>query len=64
MYAKEVTEASNSALLELGIALKRYRDDMVLTGGWAPYFITKDYFPHCGSIDIDFVLKTEIMPNY
>ncbi|MBI5035996.1 nucleotidyl transferase AbiEii/AbiGii toxin family protein [Candidatus Micrarchaeota archaeon] len=64
MYAKEVTEASKSALLELGLSLKRYHDDMVLTGGWAPYFITKGYFSHCGSIDIDLVLKTKIMPKY
>lgn len=64
MYAKEVTEASESALLELGLALKRYREDMVLAGGWAPYFIVGGYFPHCGSIDIDLVLKTEIMRKY
>jgi len=51
-------------LLELGITLKRYKDDMVLAGGWAPYFITNKFFGHCGSIDIDFVLKTEIMEKY
>lgn len=64
MYAREVTEASKSALLELGLALKRYRNEIVLTGGWAPYFITKGYFPHCGSIDIDLILQTKIMPKY
>ena len=48
MYAREVTEASKSALLELGLALKRYHNEIVLAGGWAPYFITKDFFPHCG----------------
>jgi len=64
MYAKEVTEASRSALLELGLELKRYHNDMVLAGGWAPYFITKDYFDHCGSIDIDLVLRTEVMEKY
>lgn len=50
MYAKEVTGASKSALLELGLALKRYHDNIVLAGGWAPYFITKGFFQHCGSI--------------
>jgi len=34
MYAVNETEASKSALLELGIVLKRYHDDMVLVGGW------------------------------
>lgn len=64
MYAREITEASKSALLELGLALKRYHEDIVLTGGWAPHFISKDHFQHCGSIDIDLALKTDIMPKY
>ena len=64
MYAREITEASKSALLELGLALKRYHEDMVLTGGCAPYFITKGYFEHCGSINIDLALKTGILPKY
>lgn len=64
MYAREVTEASKSALLELGLALKRYHDNIVLAGGWAPYFITEGFFPHCGSIDSDLVLETRIMPKY
>ncbi|MEW6528258.1 MAG: nucleotidyl transferase AbiEii/AbiGii toxin family protein [Candidatus Micrarchaeota archaeon] len=64
MYDKRVTEASKSALLELGISLKRYREDMVLSGGWAPYFITNAVFAHCGSIDIDFVLRDRIMKKY
>ena len=64
MYAREITEASKSALLELGLALKRHHNDMVLIGGWAPYFLTTGCFPHCGSIDIDLVLKSKIMPKY
>jgi len=64
MYPREITETSRSALLELGLALGKYHDDIVLAGGWAPYFLTKDYFQHCGSIDIDLALKTEIMPKY
>jgi hypothetical protein len=59
-----MTEASKSALLELGISLTRYRDDLVLTGGWAPYFISRGHFEHCGSIDIDLALRTRIMPRY
>lgn len=64
MYNPAETEASKSALLELGIKLKRYHEDMVLVGGWAPYFITNKFFGHCGSIDIDFVLRTNVMKKY
>ena len=64
MYSREITETSKSALLELGLALHTYRNDMVLSGGWAPYFITENWFEHCGSVDIDLVLKTTIMPKY
>jgi len=64
MYFREITETSKSALLELGLSLQQYRNDMVLSGGWAPYFITENYFEHCGSIDIDLVLKTTVMPKY
>jgi hypothetical protein len=64
VYAYALTETSKSALLELGIALNKYHDDIVLSGGWAPYFITNGYFNHCGSQDIDLVLKTEIMLKY
>lgn len=64
LYPREITEASKSALLELGIALDQYHDDIVLTGGWAPFFITKDHFQHCGSMDIDLALKTDILPKY
>jgi predicted nucleotidyltransferase component of viral defense system len=64
MYAYAFTETSKSALLELGLSLRQYHNDIVLTGGWAPYFLTKNYFPHCGSMDIDLALKTEIMPKY
>jgi len=64
MYSREITETSKSALLELGLALHTYRNDMVLAGGWAPYFITENWFEHCGSVDIDLIVKTTIMPKY
>ena len=37
---------------------------MVLAGGWAPYFLVKDYFDHCDSVDIDFVLKPKVVERY
>lgn len=64
MYSREITETSKSALLELGLALQTYRNDIVLSGGWAPYFITENYFGHCGSVDIDLILRTTILPRY
>jgi len=64
MYDRDATETSKGALVELCRALRQYRSDMVLAGGWAPYFLVKDYFDHCGSIDIDFVLKPKVIGRY
>lgn len=64
MYDRNLTEASKSALVEVGSALNTYRNEFVLAGGWAPYFLTKDYFDHCGSKDIDLVLKPSVIAKY
>jgi hypothetical protein len=64
MYDRNLTEASRSALVELCSALNAYKEYFVLAGGWAPYFLTKDYFDHCGSKDIDLVLRPSIMKKY
>jgi len=64
VYNRNQTEASKSALVELCSTLHPYRNDLVLAGGWAPYFLTKDYFDHCGSKDIDLVLKPSVMARY
>jgi len=64
MYDRNQTEASKSALVELCSALNTYKNDFVLAGGWAPYFLTKDHFDHCGSKDVDLVLKPSIMVKY
>ena len=64
MYDRNLTEASKGALLELFMALRDYRHEFILIGGWAPYFLTRQHFDHCGSIDIDFVLKPTIIPRY
>jgi hypothetical protein len=64
MYDRDATETSKGALVELCRALRQYRNDMVLAGGWAPYFLVKDYFDHCGSLDIDFVLKPTVVERY
>lgn len=64
LYDRNLTEASKSALAELCSTLTIYKNDFVLAGGWAPYFLTKNHFDHCGSKDMDLVLKPTIMTRY
>lgn len=64
MYDTNQTEVSRGALVELALALELYKDDFVLVGGWVPYFLTQGYIEHCGSIDIDLVLRPSIMVRY
>jgi hypothetical protein len=64
VYDLDATEASKGALVELCRALRQYQHDMVLAGGWAPYFLVKDHFDHCGSVDIDLVLRPNVIERY
>jgi hypothetical protein len=64
MYDRNLTEASKGALLELCMALNNYRHEFILVGGWAPYFLSREHFDHCGSIDMDFVLRPAIIQRY
>jgi hypothetical protein len=64
MYSKSVTESSKSVLVEVLRILGSYRDYLVLTGGWSPYFILERFGEggqHCGSVDIDFVLNPRLI---
>jgi hypothetical protein len=64
MYSKSITESSKSVLIEVLRILGSYRDYLVVTGGWAPYFILEKFGKggqHCGSIDIDFVLNPRLI---
>ena len=62
-YNESLTTASFSALLELVITLKSYRDSIVLVGGWVPYLLIYEFgrgdFKHIGSIDIDLAVNPE-----
>ena len=63
----ELVELSKSAILELWRGLHKYRDAIVLIGGWVPYFILEKYggesynHDHIGSIDIDIAINTNIV---
>ena len=62
-YESNLTSASLSAILELGVTLKYYKDSMVLVGGWVPYFLIEEFgdleFSHVGSIDIDLAINPD-----
>jgi len=64
VYDRDATGTSKGALVELCRALRQYQSDMVLAGGWAPYFLVEGFFDHCGSVDIDFVLRPKIVERY
>jgi len=62
MYDPRITSASLNALGQLVMTLQEYREDIVLVGGWAPYFILQGQsFKHGGSRDIDFVLRKDVL---
>jgi hypothetical protein len=64
-YDRPLVEASRSALLELAMTLRRYREALVLVGGWVPYYLLRDHqlpdnpFVHVGSIDIDLAVDPD-----
>lgn len=58
-YGTREIEAAKSVLVELMQILGEYREQMVLIGGWVPYFLFGN--KHIGSTDIDIALdKDEI----
>ncbi len=67
VYTKEQVETSYKALNEISETFNRNKSlqkKFVLTGGWAPYFITLGKFDHIGSRDVDLVLSLELMKTY
>ena len=56
-YNKKEVNACLSVLVELMTILGEFRDNIVLVGGWIPYFLMeKDQHKHVGSLDIDIAL--------
>ena len=56
-YNKEEVNACLSVLVEIMTILGEFRDNIVLVGGWIPYFLMeKNRHEHVGSLDIDIAL--------
>ena len=56
-YGQREVEAAKSVLIELMQILGEYREQMVLIGGWVPFFL---FGPgHVGSTDVDIALDRE-----
>lgn len=56
-YGKSEVLACLSVLVELMTVLGEFRDHIVLTGGWIPYFLLEERGrEHVGSLDIDIAL--------
>lgn len=68
-YEEGIVSFSKSILLEVFALLKKYRENLVLIGGWVPYFLIEHYkpqdvdFEHIGSIDIDIAFNSEGIPS-
>ena len=56
-YRQREVEAAKSVLIELMQILGEYRDQMVLIGGWVPFFLFGS--EHVGSTDVDIALDRE-----
>ena len=56
-YSKKEVDACLSVLVELMTILGEFRDNIVLVGGWIPYFLMENNrHEHVGSLDIDIAL--------
>ena len=56
-YLDEAVEAARSVMIELVHLLGKYRESLVLIGGWVPELLLPNRErPHVGSIDVDLAL--------
>ena len=59
-YPRDAVEMCLSVLVEFMTILGAYKEDVVLIGGWVPYFLFEEYKQeHTGSLDIDVALDFE-----
>src|SRR3990172_8545832 len=68
-FTVEEIEACVIVMRELFLYLKPYRNQIVLIGGWVPYFLLEkykhpgQYAQHVGSLDIDVALDAFSIPE-
>jgi hypothetical protein len=66
-YSSAKTNACYSIIVELMTYLKKYSHNIVLVGGWAPYFlyggIKEEEENHVGSLDVDLALNFLLIPE-
>jgi hypothetical protein len=66
-YQRKEVDLSLSLLLEMMDALKGYGSDIIVVGGWAPYFVLKSFShmteEHVGSLDADLALNFRGIPD-
>src|SRR3989339_573424 len=68
-FTVEEIEACVIVMRELFLYLKPYRNQIVLIGGWVPYFLLEkyrhpgEYEQHVGSLDIDVALDAFSIPE-
>jgi hypothetical protein len=56
-YSSDEVQAAHSVLVEVMHVLGRYREDIVLVGGWVPPLLCPSAeTPHVGSMDVDLAL--------
>ncbi|TEU05609.1 MAG: hypothetical protein E3I52_05620 [Candidatus Aminicenantes bacterium] len=66
-YSSAKTNACFSIIVELMTYLKKYSHNIVLVGGWVPYFlygdIKEEEQKHVGSLDVDLALNFLLIPE-
>lgn len=66
-YSSAKTNACFSIIVELMTYLKKYSHNIVLVGGWVPYFlygeIKEEEEEHVGSLDVDLALNFLLIPE-
>lgn len=66
-YFSAKTNSCFSIIVELMTYLKKYRHNIVLVGGWVPYFLYGDIKTeeqkHVGSLDVDLALNFLLIPE-
>lgn len=67
-YTPDEIEACTIVMRDLFTYLKSYREQIVLVGGWVPFFLLEkyrgsEYISHTGSLDIDVALNASSIPD-